>query len=773
MRLRIKKTVSILLIALMLPLSSFAQGSGTGGNTGTSISGTHVIGAALQCTDALFGDKIDKLVGGLASSLGISGSSSSSSSGSSQVVPVGDSITQDEAEKIKKEEKKANKKEICTDGIVRAAVLEVMDAFTQDIINWINTGFEGEPSFVRNDGSFWKGIADQEIEGFTADIGFNAALYPFGRDYLLNMIASTQNYFRQKAAYSLDQVIGHGQQNNFQTNLAVGGWVGWDAIIEPQNNPFGFELIAQQEVKQRLVGTTSSRGLDIRKELDINGGFRSAKKCVDPEGYETPPAGWSRVEDELIANDQSVDATERQQAATRIKLYICDREEVQTPGKVISEQLTNVLNAPLERLQLADEMNEDITAIMDALMNQLIQQGLTSLTTEVAVTNTIASGGNFSAYAGINQNPNNPGFQNWTNGLPPPGYSPVNLGSTDPTNPDNAAALLTTQQNYITELGNLATEVQTLITKIYQLDYCIPGPRPHWLDDTDGVFQQLFINEPNVQHLSSDDPTSVQTQQANYYTNDVIQNLTNVGVAVGENIDSFNNYVDVINDIWNGYITQIDSRYFNTQQELPTMRVEASNLYVDIPNMEALYAELQQEAVNAALLIPDLTTVATIIPNQQQYGQQDSDQDGITDVDEAYDLFYQISPNLPTQGILDQLEQTAGNIADRTSITTIYLNDCKTEVAANGYLGDEGRLAYPTTLLSTAEQQAALPQGQGNTQNFLPTVSIIGDDTNQTDKIVIYDNPPLGVNVTNSTNVTTFESTLNAFNISGGTGILY
>ncbi len=174
MRFQSKKILSIFLILTVFPFPLFAQGTGGGG--GASISGTHDNGAALKCIGvySIMAD-IGKKVAGIGKK--------KIEKQISQNVPTFDEYTKAEAEKIKEQEKKANRKEQCTDGIVRAAVLEVMDAFTQDIVNWINTGFEGEPSFIKNDGSFWKGIADQEIEGFAADIVFDASLYPFGREY--------------------------------------------------------------------------------------------------------------------------------------------------------------------------------------------------------------------------------------------------------------------------------------------------------------------------------------------------------------------------------------------------------------------------------------------------------------------------------------------------------------------------------------------------------------------------------------------------------------
>jgi hypothetical protein len=756
----IKKYLAILLVVSSLtPSISFAQ---SGGAFGTGISAEGIIGTALECTgivDKLF-DKVGQLFGGLESQ-------------ASQEVPVGDSKTREETELTKKQGEKANEKERCLDQIVRAAALMVMDALTQDIINWINTGFNGEPSFLRNDGAFWKGLANQEIEGFAADIGFNASLYPFGRDFLVNMITNTQSYFRQNAAYSLDRVIGHGQQTHFESNLAVGGWVGWEALAEPQNNPFGFELIAQQEISGRTTGSSTNRIVELQKEIDINGGFRSAKKCVDPEGYTAPPAGWSRVEAELTMHDPETDEITRAEIQDEIKLYMCEREEVQTPGNIVADQLTNVLGAPMERLQLADEFNEDISAIIDALLNQLITEGLTSLTEESdQIYNTMASGGNFSAYAALNQNPNNPGYQNWSNDVTT-GYQAPNLGDLDLNNPNSAGQFLQMQQNYVAGLLSLTEDIQSLITRIYQLDYCIPGPRPNWQNEVDAVFQQLLLDEPNVQNLGADDPTNIDT---GYYVNDILVPFVGVHISLGENSDSLSDYSNIIDDIWGGYVYQINTRYSSNTG--PSVRVPASSLYAQIPNLEELYGELYPEWQSAALVYAELDGIIQIISNQEQYQEIDSDGDGVTDVDEAYQAFDDLSPQLPTQANLDQLAQYSGDIAQRLSVATGYLSQCRSEITQNGYIYTKGRLPYPTNLLSTTEQSQALtgiPPNQQNTDNFIPGVTIQGGTTSVPNIIMIWNNINNGgVDVnTPFPNLTTLESTLNSFNISGGTGILY
>jgi hypothetical protein len=86
-------------------------------------------------------------------------------------------------------------------------------------------------------------------------------------------------------------------------------------------------------------------------------------------------------------------------------------------------------------------------------------------------------------------------------------------------------------------------------------------------------------------------------------------------------------------------------------------------------------------------------------------------------------------------------------------------------------------LPYPITLLSISDQADALPQGGINSSNFLigpPVVKIVGDDESTPSTISIYNTQSLGgQNVTNQTELTVFETTLNSFIMGGVDGILY
>jgi hypothetical protein len=62
-------------------------------------------------------------------------------------------------------------KEFVLDGLLNVLVKQVIRQMTQSVVNWINSGFEGSPSFLQNPGAFFLDVADQVTGAFLAKYG--------------------------------------------------------------------------------------------------------------------------------------------------------------------------------------------------------------------------------------------------------------------------------------------------------------------------------------------------------------------------------------------------------------------------------------------------------------------------------------------------------------------------------------------------------------------------------------------------------------------------
>jgi len=326
-----KKGLASLLIAIMFaPSFLFPSIAGAQGGLGGAA------GSLVACSGVLteVGSSISGFLGG----------SSSSGSGSQKEVPVA--------------ENDQRKKENCTDSIFRAAARMILAYMTDSIIQWINSGFEGDPIFISNPKAFFADVANEVSGQFIEQLGLAGLCDPF-RPRIIIALAQVPTFGERYRCTALD-VLDNLQ--DFHDDFSNGGWAGWFTILQPQNNFYGTLYNAEADRARRI----EDAGTYKRDELTQNNGFFSLRKCT--------------------ALDPAYEAlnTDAERAAYSGPWYEggikgCVDTEVITPGKFIVESGVKINNAPIDDIISADEVNEVLTAIFNALINQLITEGFRSL----------------------------------------------------------------------------------------------------------------------------------------------------------------------------------------------------------------------------------------------------------------------------------------------------------------------------------------------------------------------------------------------------------
>ncbi len=224
----------------------------------------------------------------------------------------------------------------------------MLQNITSSIITWINSGFQGNPSFVQNLNGLVSDSVDQAIGQFIQ--------YDLGAGFLCNSfslqvkIALAQSYlpYNQRTSCTLTQITNN--VNGFIQNDNSGGWNNWLQVTTvPQNNVYGATIEAQNELTQQIA---SKLGIQ-NQTLDWGKGFRSWDVCTnttDGEGNVIPaPAGMSPTDPK------------------------CFSTTTKTPGTVVEGQLETTLGSGVRQLEVAN----DIDAIVGALTNQLMSQVIT------------------------------------------------------------------------------------------------------------------------------------------------------------------------------------------------------------------------------------------------------------------------------------------------------------------------------------------------------------------------------------------------------------
>jgi len=370
--------------------------------------------------------------------------------------------------------------------ILRSAAKRILARLTKDTINWINSGFDGKPLFLQDAQGFFVDLRNQELKNIINTIGYDPINYPFGRDIAIGLIQGTKNYFAQNAKYSLDQVIG-GDQNRveFQTNFSLGGWDAYTALSRPNNNRFGSQLLAKSYSTKVTAGFEVDKGGLLKAELDQAQGFLSQKKCENPmyDPDDTSP---------FIANDLNgdggVDAQEtEQQLAAYNEIHICERWETLTPGKVASDQIGLALGTKYRQAELGQALGNSISAIFDALLNKLVDDGLSALG-EAAGLPVQQDNFNYLGYTLGTSNGLSANGSQWN-------YADIvidltefrkDVSNTDPEEPGGLERLdqvLAYQEQIIEELRDTPADVRNL-------DMCIPGPDRFWQKRMDKEFKR-------------------------------------------------------------------------------------------------------------------------------------------------------------------------------------------------------------------------------------------------------------------------------------------
>ena len=273
--------------------------------------------------------------------------------GNFMAIPVREQTVASNTGKIAGDTTSLNTKECLLDFLVTVVAKAFIQSFTRSIVNWINSGFEGSPAFVTNPEGFFADITDRVAGATIEQIApwLCAPIAPFVL-FSLSLRYSSSYYGKYQTGCTLSYVeknINHFLNGTF--NAGGQGWANWLAVTTvPQNNVYGAEIAAAIQIDRRLL-----KALDIReKDLSYGKGFMSFKRCKKVGTLGTNP-------DQETAGETS----SMREGEPNI---MCDTV---TPGSLIQEQLTFQIGSQTRQLEVADEINEIIGALVNQMMLQI------------------------------------------------------------------------------------------------------------------------------------------------------------------------------------------------------------------------------------------------------------------------------------------------------------------------------------------------------------------------------------------------------------------
>ena len=220
-------------------------------------------------------------------------------------------------------------------GVLGAALVPSLDAIAYCFLNglietvlvsttqWIQNGAkDGGPLFIENPEEFFKGLADETFgEAVNTFIGGYDLCEPFKVDIQLKLL-SGQKKIEETDACTLSEIT-----DNFESfvsgNFEDGGWRGWFELTQI-NNPDQIRLDAEKTA----IIEAEKKANTIKMELDWSDGFPGQR---DADGNFT------------------------------------------TPGKILTNFITNTTGIRADRIAFADEFNELVTAAADLLITKAFE----------------------------------------------------------------------------------------------------------------------------------------------------------------------------------------------------------------------------------------------------------------------------------------------------------------------------------------------------------------------------------------------------------------
>lgn len=201
----------------------------------------------------------------------------------------------------------------------------------QSAVNYVNTGFGGNPAFVTNPGQFFQGLADITAENFIRSVGESLTCTPYVQPLQLDLALGQLRNYQQSSACSFHTLSDGGSLEDLLSGNRPATYNDYFAITRPENNYFDVRLNAERELARQQNNVIG----DANLRLNWSDGYFDS---VDPETGQTV-----------------------------------------VPGRDIAEAARLRVNAPIQRAIQA----QDFDHIINNLLNAVVRIALNELYSEV------------------------------------------------------------------------------------------------------------------------------------------------------------------------------------------------------------------------------------------------------------------------------------------------------------------------------------------------------------------------------------------------------
>lgn len=348
-------------------------------------------------------------------------------------------------------------------------------------LEWAVSGFEGNPFYVEDQGSFMKEFEDVEILQLystidNADFGstLGNSFSEFG-DFSFgdkNTVLSILNNEKIPLEDKLEPTLSTQQLDDFSSDFKKGGWDAWEELAKPSNNPIGRKEIIEKEYKKQVDEAQKA----AEQELAQNDGFQSQKECVSETGNSVFSTDLSSYGFNIESNNFNINNSPD-----------CERYTTETPGKVVSDSTADSTGAQFASLPQIDEISEIASQALGNMLIGLTNKGLSALAGSSGTSEAPASSGIEYLGTEVDNVTNSDGSLDWLNS---PNQS-VDLEIELPEAIENSGLAL----NYLQKTVDAQRQYLPIII---QLDYLLPGPDLGWKDRLQDYWQENSNREQMI-----------------------------------------------------------------------------------------------------------------------------------------------------------------------------------------------------------------------------------------------------------------------------------
>lgn len=245
-------------------------------------------------------------------------------------------------------------KEDLLDGLAWMVAKVAVQSMTRSIVNWINSGYEGSPAFSQNLNRDLRQVSDAIAGAFLTDF-FEANI---DTPFVSQARAAVSVYYLMSSGDALEQrlkytLAGYARRS---TDFIRGDWSGgglsglYGLTFRCENDPNCASLLIQE----KLIVSIDAHAQKLLHEFNAGRGFLSWQgKCHDDASVSSGKNKSTSLSDEKK----------------------CAKYDVVTPGSVVEQTLVDSLGSGVRQLELADSINEIVSAVVMQMVGQVLGGG--------------------------------------------------------------------------------------------------------------------------------------------------------------------------------------------------------------------------------------------------------------------------------------------------------------------------------------------------------------------------------------------------------------